>query len=275
MARYLATFSGVFGDILWSLPTVKCISEVIVGEKLDFGMMMAHNSLIPFLEQQPYIDKAFGVEGWTLQHDNYGAQPWNPPATAHKPYERCWDLAYRCHPGIHRSPIPLIDFIAEQQGLKLKNPYPFLFPRKPPNFGEEMVDWKKVVAYSFNTQYQEAKKVFLERLKALCPELTFLDVQHYEWREMAYFVQKAMCFVGCRSSNNVVAHGVGQKNIFIYEPHPSRHAQGNLGYVFGSPYLAEVTAPLLMPAQASAEVAASTLKGWYQQREQEISQCVC
>src|ERR1700739_3708930 len=110
MAKYLATFSGKFGDILWSLPTAKTISEVLLGSKVDFCMMSAYKSLIPLLEQQPYIDKAFVAEDWTFWHDNYGMQPWHSPKRVHDGYDRVWDLAYKSHPGIGSVAMPLIDF---------------------------------------------------------------------------------------------------------------------------------------------------------------------
>jgi len=261
-SKYLVTFSGRYGDILWSLPTVKMISE-LEGVPVDFCTMGIYKTLAPLIEKQHYIKNSGWADSWVLEHECYGSQPWQPPIQVELDYEKAWHLGYRCHP----HGIALIDFVAQQQGMRLVNPIPFLNGDDTEVIGK---NWDRTIMYSFNTQYGDMKEIFLERLKQLCPDFQFENAQELSWITAAYFIKRAFCFIGCRSSNNVIAHGVGQKNIFIFEPHPSRHALGPLGQVFGCPYGEEMTVPVNMNPQPAAEVAAGQIVRWYQTREQEV-----
>lgn len=250
MTRVLCTFSGPFGDILWSLPTVRAISQML-GQKVDFATMPEYKSLKELLAFQPYIRDTFIIPDWHCEGSPHGNQPWNPPANRVKDYDRCFHLTYRAHPGIGGKRLPLIDFIADQQGIKfIENPLPFLETRK--DFGYERV--MPYVAIAFNPLYNELKtKFYGEVLKA---GVLLQDVSTLSWLDAATVIKYAKGFVGCRSSNNVLAHGVGQKNIFIYEPHPNRKASGQFGDVFGCPYGQEST------VDASPEVAAQACIEW-------------
>lgn len=267
MARALATFSGKFGDILWSLATAKVLSESFVGERIDFAMMPAYKSLIPLIQAQPYIDKAFVINDWLCVNSNHGDQPWNPPSYVEKKYERFWHLTYKGHPGINATDLPLIDFIADQQGIKLREPLPFIV-----KYGEtaEKKFWGILkdmsplprVAYAFNNQYAAQKEKFLAALKErLGNEFLLLDVSQFSWYEAAGYIKESMAFVGCRSANYVMAHGLKQR-IICFEPHPARHAHGHLGKIFGCPYGTEVTLPFAAPETIQADFAAATLKNW-------------
>ena len=93
MSKYLATFSGKFGDILWSLPTVRAISEMLLGgEKLDMVVMPEFQSLVPLLKAQDYIADAGVRQDWHMLHDHYGYQPWQPPKAIEEGYEKVWHL---------------------------------------------------------------------------------------------------------------------------------------------------------------------------------------
>ena len=81
MSRYLCTFSGQYGDAIWSLPTVRAISQM-VGEPVDFAIMHQYSSLVKLFRMQSYISEAFGVDYWLQVHNNHGAQPWHPPIRA-------------------------------------------------------------------------------------------------------------------------------------------------------------------------------------------------
>jgi hypothetical protein len=259
MENVLCTFSGPNGDILWSLPTVRAISQM-VGTKVDFAMMPYYDSLITLIEHQPYVRKAFTVPDWIRWHSNFGDQPWHPPKTVEQGYDRCFHLTYQSHPALGDQRYYLIDFTAHQQGIKLKDPLPFL------SVGQVCPD-KPTVAYAFNTQYAELKLQFLEHLKAKLPEYRFENVAELPWLQAAAWIKWSVCFVGCRSSNYVLAHGVGQPHIFVYEPHPSRHASGNFGDIFGCPYGMEVMGPFALPPDVQADFAASTVKTWQVKKE--------
>lgn len=275
MSKILCTFSGEYGDILWSLPTVRAVAQITDG-KVDFACMPDYVSLLPLIQAQPYIDKAFVIPEWIKWHSNHGAQPWHPPkAQTNDIYERCFHLTYQSHPGLGGARLPLIDFTAHQQGMKLKDPLPFLFV---PFVEEDKcgdVEFKRlcdgVVAVAFNAQYVELKKQFMDELyrHPKMKRTGFVDTTVYPWLEAAKEIKNATCFIGCRSSNYVIANGVGQKNIFTFEPHPARNMYGQLGDIFGCPYNSEVSAPTNMPVSAQVEMAAQHIEEWLKQSKGE------
>lgn len=296
MSKYLCTFTGKYGDILWSLPTAKYIAERVVNQAVDFAVMPYYRSLLPLLVEQSYIDHAFVVEDWLRTHSNHGDQPWQPPEWVEKkahlkfpveikkdelgaiqyvlePYEKFWHLTYRGHPGISAPSMPLIDFIAYQQGINFNNFQVVPFLNVSDSVEEEaakihftsgqmmdVIREKRLVAYSFNEQYAEPKKIFFETLWAAAhEEFEFFNVAEVGWKEAAWLIKKSLVYVGCRSACWVLANGVG-KTIISFEPHPSRHKACHLGTVFGNPYGTEIALPFGLPPAVAADTAASLLK---------------
>lgn len=249
MARVLTSFSGKFGDILWALPTVRAVSQM-KGERVDFCCMPQYKSLLPLIQAQPYVDKAFVVEDWLLQHSNHGDQPWNPPARIDREYDQSWHLGYRAHPGLSGQPnMSLIDFIAWQQGIRFTaNPIPFISGLP---FLKEDEGKLGHVAYAFNDMYSDLKLRFFNMLVRRT-EVTFVDVSKRSWLESVSVIKGAVAYVGDRSALHVVAHGVGQR-LITYEPHPARNKQGHLGTVFGCPYGRETALPLNISPEQAAE----------------------
>ncbi len=275
MSKYLCTFSGKFGDILWSLATAKYISEELVATPVDFAVMPYYTSLLPLLVDQSYIENAFVIESWLRTHSNHGDQPWQHPTVQQKngeAYERDWPLTYKGHPGISAPEMPLIDFTAYQQGIRFtKSPIPFLTVTEPAhnmrevNFPSgslpDVIAENRLVTYSFNEQYAEQKKEFFESLwlGAKDAGLEFLNVSEMGWREAAWCISKSLSYVGCRSACWVLAMGLG-KDSLTFEPHPSRHKDCHLGKVFGCNYGRETSLPFAMPPFHAGQAAAGMLK---------------
>lgn len=282
MSGSICTFSGKYGDILWSLATAKYISEHIAKEPVDFAVMPYYQNLLPLLACQPYIDWAFVVKDWFRTHSNHGDQPWQPPpllratpmvGNGWSPYDREWHLTYRGHPGITAPSMPLVEFIAYQQGISFaEGPVPFI--QADPTTEEEasklhfssgsmmkVIVEKRLISYAFNEQYGDLKKVFFEELwKETRPDgLEFFNVAEVGWKEAAWIISKSIAYVGCRSACWVLAMGLGQET-FTFEPHPSRHKDCHLGRVFGSPYGKEMALPYGLPPAAAASTAASLLR---------------
>lgn len=264
--KILCTFSGKFGDILWSLATVRQISKNY-GVKVDMGVMPSYKALVPLLKRQSYIAKPFTIDNWFCTGSPAGDQPWEAPLDMLDAYDKVFHLTYRHHPNGNQ---PLIDFIAQQQGLVLDKPVvPFI----------ETVDYppypQTYIAHSFNDMYKEQKDKFMECLSSnlgktglnSSTQIEFFDITKSTWDWARYGVKYALAFVGCRSSNHVLAHGVGQKNIFIYEPHPHRHAQGTFGSTFTNPHWPEVYGPLNSTPEKEAERAAQQIKEWLTEKE--------
>ena len=244
--KTLCTFSGKYGDILWSLPTAKHIAEKIVGDKVDFGIMPQYKSLIPLLMEQSYINTAFDIENWICTGSPHGDQPWQPPADAEDGYDKVYHLGYRSHPGIGGIALPLIDFIAHQQDIKLDNPVPFLSVK-------EKLERPGVpfmfVGMAFNEQHAEEKKVFADIIKELDGQtvegmfIYISDLTKLTWLDAALRLETCDLFVGDRSANWVLAKGF-DKTCVTFEPNHSRHATGPFGKIFGCPYgKAEIPVP--------------------------------
>ncbi len=294
MSKYLCTFPGKYGDILWALPTAKYIAEKVVSQPVDFAVMPYYESLLPLLQEQSYIDNAIILPDWLRTHSNYGDQPWqapeaslerdfpgkvfNPPLRGEHlfklssidftSYEKVWHLGYRCHPGapFGNPDMALMDFIAYQQGITFNDwpTIPFLTAPK----GKWKEDFGLGLALAFNEQYAKQKQVFKEALvEALNGVANVYWLQSLSWLDAATFMddKDTVAFIGDRSANWVIANGLG-KMCITFEPHPSRHRSGQLGRVFGCPGGKEFALPFGMPAKIAGQTAATMVKKLVEER---------
>lgn len=217
-------------------------------------IMPAYESLLDLLMDQEYIHFSTINKQWICEGSPHGDQPWLPQnwETINKLYDHVYHLTYKAHPGIGGEALPLIDFIAKQQEINLAetNPVPFILC--PYMYSDlNLTDINGHVAYSFNDDYKEDKGIFLSSLQEQV-QIKFIDVSKLSWQRAAYLIHTAIAFIGCRSANWVLANGVGQKNIFTYEPNPARHKEGRFGHIFGNPYVWEESPRLGMhPGHAS------------------------
>jgi hypothetical protein len=250
MSNVLATFSGKIGDILWSLPTVRELSKR--HGSVDFAVMPQYESLLPLLEAQDYIDKAFVIPEWICWGSPHGDQPWEAPVEIYG-YEHVYNLTYKAHPGIGAVALPLADFIAYQQELVLQQPVvPFL----KMDDVEIRFDERPVVAYGFNELYAEEKSKFLGYMALSLGEAVNLeDVTDLPFSFAAAVIKQAVVYFGCRSACWVIAMGLGVQTI-TYEPHPNRRAQGRFGKIFGCPYGKEFPLASIDPMNAAGQATA-------------------
>jgi|SRR5580692_5757513 hypothetical protein len=269
MNKTLVTFSGKIGDVLWSLPTVRQISKN-TGVKVSMGIMPQYKSLLPLLKGQHCIENAFVIENWICTGSPAGDQPWEAPLDTLEHYDEVYHLTYRNHPMGNQ---PLVDFIAQQQHISLDEPVcPFIDCRE---FGEYPQTY---IAYAFNDMYKDLKDRYISTLSSLLGKsslttstpIVFQDVSQTPFGIVKYVIKNALCFVGCRSANWVIAHGVGQKNIIVFEPHPHRHHQGAFGNTFCNPHWPEITGPLVSNPEYEAERAANYIKGWVREKEEKL-----
>lgn len=241
MAKVLCTFSGKLGDVLWSLPTVKEIAHR-VGEPVDMLTMFECKSLLPLLEAQPYIRKAWASEEWqgSCTGSPHGNQPWQAPVPEGM-YDRVDHLTYRYHPVL-----PLMVHTARvTAGIELPpNPLPFLEVDTPECLSH-------YAAYAFNPSFGEQKEQFTVRLRQHLPDIAFVDVGAYPWLVTAAMIKNAAMFIGCRSANYVIAHGLAKK-VLVYEPNIGRWPE-----TFGCPYGTEV-----MPNVNDFDAFVRTVYGW-------------
>src|SRR5437660_1090724 len=95
--KILTTFSGKFGDIITSLPTVRQISKNH-GVKVNMGIMPSYKALVTMLKRMSYIEDAFAIDNWFCQGSPFGDQPWEAPLDMLGSYDKVFHLAYRNHP---------------------------------------------------------------------------------------------------------------------------------------------------------------------------------
>lgn len=181
------------------------------------------------LQYQSYIDRAYVVSDWICTGSRCGDEPWQPPKHVESGYKKFWHLGYRGYTNL-----ALVDFIAAQAGLELEQPVlPFIEIPEP----AEAINGEKYVARCFNPGHKEKKDRFVG---AFSPGIKIVDTDKLPWLEAAATIKKAVCFVGCRSSNAVLAHGVNQQ-VVIYEPDKTRND-------YGRPWWKEAARRLIMPS---------------------------
>lgn len=95
--RILCTFPGRNGDLIWSLPTMRAISEH-VGSAVDLQIPGEFAPLAPLLQQQPYLHEVIISPEWALLPERV----LTPPQLA-KTYYRTFHLGYRGWPS---KPLP-------------------------------------------------------------------------------------------------------------------------------------------------------------------------
>lgn len=248
MSKILCTFSGRFGDILWSLLTVKALAAR--HGTVDMQIMPAYLSLVPLLNAQPYIDTAFTNDSWICTGSPFGDQPWEAPVPSG--YDKVYHLTYRYHPVI-----PLALHIAQSAGVADADfAQPFIY--SPAARRRYMLP---NAAVGFNPDWMEQKLVFAKRLREELEQHrspTFWDLSGMSWVNAAEVIDNASFFLGCRSALAVLATGLGKKRL-IYEPHPGRRPS-----TFGFPHGEEV-----MPDVNDFPAFLRTAESWIDQDAQE------
>lgn len=212
------TFPGKYGDLLWSLPTVRAIAA-LYAQPVDLWVMPAFASICPLLELQPYIRNAYGLPGWNYIDDACGARPLeHPPIPG---YSHVFDLGYKSWPDR-----PLVEFIAWQAGIDPSgNPLPFIDPPFVTANDDDPCGADPFVTLSFI--FPQKVDIFwkplaaeIERRTGKAPRAVY--VPDLPWAPAAQAIKASNLFIGDRSANYVLAHGLG-KPILTYETDSGRH----------------------------------------------------
>lgn len=241
MKQTLLTFGGKLGDILWSLSAARALS--LAGDIVDYAIMPAYGAVAPLMEQQPYIRRVIKLNGWHPVHTNCGAWP-RIPSSIPTGYDEVHHLCYESRPVK-----PLILHALSVVGQPLSDPpLPFLFVNDPAPTD------RPVIAYGFNNDRMESKLKVLEFLKEHLKDCEFVDVAPMFFDVAARVIKTASFFLGCRSANYVVAHGVNQR-ILTVEPEAGRREE-----LFSCPWGKEV-----MPGIDRLEEFLSTARRWLAQ----------
>jgi len=238
MSQVLLTFGGKYGDILFSLSAARALS--LIGETVDYAIMPAYGAVATLMEQQPYIRKVIKLNGWHPVHTDCWAWPRIPPSVP-TGYDTVYHLTYESRPVK-----PLILHALSIVGQPLPDPpLPFLFVKDPAPTS------KPVIAYAFNGGLMEPKLRVLTLLQSSFTDCEFADVSTMFFDVAAMVIKTALFFLGCRSANYVMAHGVNQR-ILTVEPEGGRREA-----LFSCPYGREV-----MPEIGDLDEFLSTARTW-------------
>jgi len=233
----LCTFSGKYGDMFWSLASARELARR--GFVVDFAVMPRFAAALELIFAQPYIRRAFAIDGWEMAHDGCAAQPWNPPSVP-AGHDHVLHFTYRARPQV-----PLILYPGTLYGFPLSEPVlPFIeVADEPPR--------PNVVACGFNEMHHEAKEAFLAKLRVRFPNLVFEDVSVLPFLAAAKAIKSASMFLGDRNANFVLANGVAQRCL-TFEPETGRRE-----VIFSCPFGVEV-----MPEVADFDSFVTTIKSW-------------
>lgn len=213
MNRTLITMPGKFGDLLWTLPAVRQLARGEPSGSVDFAMMPKYSEVLRLLRMQRFIGNAYQLDGWVEEHDWCGAQPMIPPSIP-AGYERVFNLGYKEAPAE-----PLYLEAYKQLGLAPVLPLvPFI--EVPPGTKK-----RKLISYSFNGQDLETESRWVETIVSRFPGIEFVDTSRLRFELAAVAIAESLIFFGCRSSNYVIAHGVGTRIVTLETIPGRRHVR--------------------------------------------------
>ena len=198
----ICTFPGRYGDILWSLPTVRALSEKL-GEPVTFYIGGEFKGLIPLLLQQPYIRAVEALPNWGLTPP----EEWIAPLVLSSDVEELVHLGYRGWPHL-----PLPYFIAEQAGVEIQLDRPWItVAGSAPSctiavgFTEAWFELKFGLLSTFNPDHGD-------------PTMLLLTIPGSRWMTEARYTIRLAC--DC-SALHVLACAMGKK-VILMEPMEGR-----------------------------------------------------
>ncbi len=236
---------GKFGDILWSLPTVRAISEA-AGAPVDLAVSKNYGSICPLIAIQPYIATCVNFLDWEVR-DTAPMTPQRPP---NPPPPDAYDKVI--HLGYERWPMNLLPMEIYLQatgqwgsalpGLELDRPWIEVKAGK---------QYRQRVMCGFTDEWFELKyglvhlidRAFFEYDDAFDTQLTDSGLLAFwpsaipgsrwakeggvcsdrsSWMETAVDFAGADLFLGCLSSLWVLANALGIPTV-IMEPAEARH----------------------------------------------------
>lgn len=230
--KVLCTFPGKYGDLLWALPTLRAISRRI-GAPVDLLVPAAYASILPLLQQQPYLDTVWQQSSWQVQ-DTAPASPRVPPNMP-EGYDTILHLGYTDWP---KRPLPYEtldtcngyylytrDLFPQLQDseLDLSTPWITVPPRRP------VID----IAVGFTDEHFELKYGLVQLLNRALPNEFWTVGKNPRWQDeagmggctwerCAQLIQGANVFLGCNSALHVLAVAVGTP-VVLMEPNSHRH----------------------------------------------------
>lgn len=235
----VVTQPGKLGDLIWSLATVKRLTEIHETRAILITTTYCQNA-VPFIKAQPYIKDVIVAGGWKITGDCPGNQPWMPPPSTLMQRYGEWTFRPQSpretfHLGFPEWPSPtLLEDPARRHGVILGASEPWL---TLPNRSDQTTG----VSIAFTDEYAEAKagityalikacrarnrknrslNVLLNAGSRMASEFgfTFLPC---DFLMAARSIAASKLWVGCKSVWRVVAYGLGIPTLVV-EPSPPR-----------------------------------------------------
>jgi hypothetical protein len=225
----LVTMNGRFGDVLWALPTLRCLAEAS-GEPVDLLLGEEFASIVPLLQAQAYLGHVESVPGWSMatkQPSAYELPGGEPDQVIH--------LSYPAWPTVLLPIYTWTTAVAQYRGslppLDLDTPW-ISVPQRPARSSYVYVGWTE--------EWIELKMGLLASVAFAQPERCFLvphlGGRHCEfrglrsnvpliylpsWADMAALLQGAAVYFGCLSAPWVLANALGRQTVIV-EPSQAR-----------------------------------------------------
>lgn len=219
--RILCTFPGRAGDLFWALPTIRAIAET-TGQAVDLQFCGEFASLVPLLQQQPYLRHLWPDPRWGM------SEGWQAPRLP-QDHDRVIHLGYRRWPEL---PLPVeIDQTArveiELPPLDLARPWVAVKPWR------EAAD-RLVIAWTdcyfelkVGLTYLLIKTWHGPDLTGFCSAApgsrwtTEMPYESTEWLELARRIAAADLVLADCSAPHVLATALG-KPVVVVEPMAER-----------------------------------------------------
>jgi hypothetical protein len=240
----LCTFPGKYGDLLWALPTVRALADAY-GGPVDLLTSERYSGLNDLISRQPYIRHAMHTSAWVVQ-DTAPMSPRVPPIEGgaglevhHLGYEG-WPLgtlAQDIWGRVARSLInvPLLDldrpWITVPGTTTSTDPYVWV------GWSEEHFELKVGILVAVAMRFPTYKFWWVRPWGGRYDEVdrtTLLETgtQHHrlgpnvammrgDWSVTAQIAQGAQCYLGCLSSQWVLANALGKRCVVV-EPNEHR-----------------------------------------------------
>lgn len=240
----LCTFPGRNGDILWSLPTARAISEA-AGAPVDFQIAGEFGRLQPVLALAPFIHRAFASLDWILQPP----EEWHAPSligidkpetrTVDARYDRVVHLGYRGWPD---QSLPKFVYAQTQREypdlplapLDLDHPW-LVVPEVTPQprqvvccMTEEWIELKMGVLLAVKQALQGSGVDLLlltpdpiGRHKEWASYWSPEQIRSCGWREAVHTIAESAVVLSCNSATWVVANALN-KPLVMLEPSEAR-----------------------------------------------------
>ncbi len=243
--KILCTMPGRFGDIFWSLAAVRAVAEQY-GEQVDFATSPKYAACLPIVEAQPYVRRAFQINGWEVL-ETAPMTPHHPPVEVLRNlgYDHILNLGYTRWPAqplafeiaaAHAIPLTVEDLGRPWIAAK-EYRYPLSNYAVVTGFTDEWVELKAGLVYALASVVGTVVGIpgcMLvlaprggSRLTREWPAIGGDPYEHpaaegVDLLGAAGHIQGCGVFLGCLSALAVLAAAMGKPRILV-EPNPQRH----------------------------------------------------